>query len=149
MTSDHYITTYNKALDLISRREHSAFELKQKLYKRYPDQDSEIEEVIHKLIENKLLDDARFAEMYTIARSKKGFGPKKIELELVRKHVKSEYIFQALQVIEDWTQVLNDVLIKKYHNQPIRDYKDLMQRKKFVYNRGFSQDQIESVLSEP
>ena len=67
----------------------------------------------------------------------------------MRIHVKSEYIFQALQVIEDWTQVLNDVLIKKYHNQPIRDYKDLMQRKKFVYNRGFSQDQIESVLSEP
>ena len=35
MTSEIFSEIYNKALDIISRREHSEFELKQKLKKKY------------------------------------------------------------------------------------------------------------------
>ena len=62
---------YNKSLDLISRREHSRGELYVKLIKRYPDAQELINETLDKLNFNKLLDDARFAEMYVMARAKK------------------------------------------------------------------------------
>jgi len=77
MTSEAFAIVYNKALDLVSRREHSRHELMQKLDKRYPETLPIIEEVLEKLVLNKILDDERFAEMYLNSRARKGFGPKK------------------------------------------------------------------------
>ena len=37
MTSEAFTLIYNKALDLVSRREHSRHELLQKLNKRFPE----------------------------------------------------------------------------------------------------------------
>lgn len=39
MTSEAFALVYNKALDLASRREHSRYELMQKLNKRFPETD--------------------------------------------------------------------------------------------------------------
>jgi len=78
MSAEAFIIVYNKALDLVSRREHSRHELMQKLDKRYPNTTSIIEDVLDKLETNKILDDERFAEMYLNSRARKGFGPKKM-----------------------------------------------------------------------
>ena len=67
MNDDLSSLIYNKSLDLISRREHSRGELYIKLIKRYPDAQELINETLDKLNLNKLLDDARFAEMYVMA----------------------------------------------------------------------------------
>jgi regulatory protein len=77
MSSEAFTVIYNKALDLVSRREHSRHELMFKLDKRYPETSPIIEEVLDKLEGNKILDDERFAEMYLNSRARKGFGPKK------------------------------------------------------------------------
>ena len=82
MSDDLSSLIYNKSLDLISRREHSRGELYLKLIKRYADAQELINEKLDKLDHNKLLDDERFAEMYVMARAKKGFGPKRIKMEL-------------------------------------------------------------------
>ena len=81
MTKEAFQLIYNKSLDLISRREHSRYELMQKLNKRYPETRPLIEEVLDKLIVNNILDDERFAEMYINSRARKGFVPKKIDME--------------------------------------------------------------------
>ena len=57
MTSEAFIVVYNKALDLVSRREHSRHELKQKLNKRFPETIPIIEEALDKLLLNNILDD--------------------------------------------------------------------------------------------
>ena len=77
MTSEAFTVVYNKALDLVSRREHSRYELMQKLNKRFPETMPIIEDVLVKLAANNILDDERFAEMYLSSRARKGFGPKK------------------------------------------------------------------------
>ena len=82
MTSEAFTVIYNKALDLVSRREHSQYELIQKLNKRFPETMPIIEEGVKKLAVNNILNDERFAEMYLNSRARKGFGPKKIEMEL-------------------------------------------------------------------
>ena len=56
-----FATIYNKSLDLLSRREHSAFELIQKLKNRYGSSKL-INDAIIRLQESNLLDDQRFAE---------------------------------------------------------------------------------------
>ena len=50
MTSETFALIYNKALDLVSRREHSCYELIQKLNKRFPETMPIIEDVVQKLV---------------------------------------------------------------------------------------------------
>ena len=104
MTSEAFIIVYNKALDLVSRREHSRHELMQKLDKRFPETMPIIEEALDKLALNNILDDERFAEMYLNSRARKGFGPKKIEMELYSKKVDSILIGNAIEAYENWTE---------------------------------------------
>ncbi len=147
MNEDLSSLIYNKSLDLITRREHSRGELYIKLIKRYPDAQELINETLDKLNFNKLLDDARFAEMYVIARAKKGFGPQRIKMELQQKKVGITEINDAIDAFEGWDEILRYQLDKKY-KQPTQDFKEIMKRKQFLYNRGFSQAQIESVLDQ-
>ena len=78
MNEEFFASVYNKALDIISRREHSEKEIKNKLLKKF-DTSEIIDEVILKLIENNLINNFRYAQMYVHVRKRKGFGPMKIQ----------------------------------------------------------------------
>lgn len=146
MSSEAFTVIYNKGLDLVSRREHSRHELMQKLAKRYPQTSLIIEEALDKLEINKILDDERFAEMYINARARKGFGPKKIEMELNAKCVDSILISNALGVYETWLENAQKELKKKFKDQKPTDYQSKMKQKKFLFMRGFSASIIDKVL---
>ena len=146
MTSETFTIVYNKALDLVSRREHSRHELSQKLNKRFPETMPIIEEALDKLILNNILDDERFVEMYLNARARKGFGPKKIEMELYSKKVDSMLISNAIEAYESWTDNAENELKKKFRGIKPTDYKSTMKQKQFLFNRGFSTQIIERIL---
>ena len=146
MTSEAFIVIYNKALDLLSRREHSRHELKQKLNKRFPETMPIIEEALDKLAINNILDDERFAEMYLNSRARKGFGPKKIEMELYSKKVDSIFIGNAIEAYKSWTENAENELKKKFKGVEPTDYKSKMKQKQFLFNRGFSTQIIERIL---
>ena len=146
MSSEAFTVIYNKGLDLVSRREHSRHELMQKLAKRYPQTSLIIEEALDKLEINKILDDERFAEMYINARARKGFGPKKIEMELNAKCVDSILISNALGVYETWLENAQKELKKKFKDQKPTDYQSKMKQKQFLFTRGFSGSIIDKVL---
>ena len=146
MSSEAFTVIYNKALDLVSRREHSRHELMQKLDKRYPETSPIIEEVLDKLEGNKILDDERFAEMYLNSRARKGFGPKKIEMELYSKKVDSMLIDNAIEAYESWTENAENELKKKFKGVEPTDYNSKMKQKQFLFNRGFSTQIIERIL---
>ena len=146
MTSEAFTVIYNKGLDLVSRREHSRHELMQKLNQRFPETMTIIEEAIDKLSINNILDDERFAEMYLNSRARKGFGPKKIEMELYSKKVDSAFVNSAIEAYENWNENAANELQKKFKgNKPI-DYQSKMKQKQFLYNRGFSSQIIEKIL---
>ncbi len=146
MSSEAFTVIYNKGLDLVSRREHSRHELMQKLAKRYPQTSLIIEEALDKLEINKILDDERFAEMYINARARKGFGPKKIEMELNAKCVDSILISNALGVYETWLENAQKELKKQFKHQKPTDYQSKMKQKQFLFMRGFSASIIDKVL---
>ena len=63
MSDDIFNNIYNKSLDLLSRREHSIKEIKEKLLLRFDDKEI-VNSVLNKLKENNLVNNARFAEAY-------------------------------------------------------------------------------------
>ena len=146
MTSEAFTVVYNKALDLVSRREHSRHELMYKLNKRFPETIPIIEEVLDKLALNNILDDERFAEMYLNSRARKGFGPKKIEMELYSKKVDSLLVGNAIGAYESWTENAENQLKKKFKGVKPTDYQSKMKQKQFLFNRGFSSQIIEQIL---
>ena len=146
MTSELFSAIYNKALDILSRREHSVLELKQKLKKKY-DIEDDIEETISRLKKNNLLNDYRFSESYVVYRKRKGFGPVKISKELESKGVAEVIIFEVLDNEGGWVEAANKAFSKRFKEGPSTDTKTLLKQKNFLYNRGFDFKEIESVLS--
>ena len=146
MTSEAFTVIYNKSLDIVSRREHSRHEVFQKLDKRFPDHIPIIEDVLEKLKLNKIIDDERFAEMYLNSRARKGFGPKKIEMELNAKRVESYLINDAIEAYEGWLENALQELKEKFKGIEPTDYQSKMKQKQFLFNRGFTTQIIERVL---
>ncbi len=127
----------NVAMDYLARRDHSKFELEQKLKLKGFDGDL-IEEALNKLIDEKLLSDARFAQSYIHYRVSKGVGPVKIRHELKQKGINVDVIHQAEeQEAIDWYEMLITVAERKYGTNPVKDFKDKQKRSRFLQQRGF------------
>ena len=136
---------YNKALDLLSRREHSRKELYIKLTKRFDCKD-EINLTLDQLEENNLLCDSRFTEEYVHSRRRKGFGPLKISMELEKKGVKDSLISSEIDKFNDWDKLAELSFKKRFPDGASKNFKELQKQKNCLTNKGFSFYQIESVL---
>lgn len=127
---------------MLSRREHSAFEIRDKLSQR-EFEDSEIEQAINELQQGGWLSDERYAEAYIRMRQQKGFGPVRIAMELSERGVNDSIIDTYLNAQgNSWQQTLQQQYRKKYKNKAIQDYNDKAKRIRFLQYRGFTLDAI-------
>jgi len=134
------------AVKLLSRREHSAFEIRDKLLKRDFDE-AEVEQTIIELQQGGWLSDERFAEAYIRMRQQKGFGPVRIAIELNERGVKDSIVDEYLQADDDaWQQILEQQYLKKYKDKPFEDYNDKAKRIRFLQYRGFTLDIIYQII---
>ena len=146
MNDDAYETIYNKALDIISRREHSQRELSDKLIKKFNIPEL-VDLVIHSLLDKNLINDYRFSEAYVVARKRKGFGPKKIIYELISRGVTENIASEAINQEGGWRDAASKVFNKKFKAGIGKDFKEQNKQKGFLQNRGFSFEEIDSVFS--
>jgi len=134
------------AVRLLSRREHSAFEIRDKLRKRDFDE-KEIAQAIVELQQGGWLSDERFAEAYIRMRQLKGFGPIRIAIELNERGVEEAIVDNYLHASDDdWQQILTEQYQKKYRNKVIEDYNDKAKRIRFLQYRGFNLNAICQVV---
>ena len=145
MNEEFFATVYNKALAIVSRREHSEKELKNKLLEKF-DAPEIIEQVVLKLIENNLINDVRFAEMYVLIRKRKGFGPKKIQFELMARGIDDSISSLVITEEGSWKEAAQKAFNKKFKNGASQEFKERNKQKTFLQNRGFSFEEIDSVL---
>ena len=145
MNDDLYVTLYNKALDILSRREHSEKELTNKLLKKF-DNSKTIDLVIQNLVDKNLVNDHRYSESYIAARKRKGFGPKKIMYELISRGVSEATALQAIDTEGEWKAAALKVFNKKFKQGVGIDFKEVNKQKTFLQNRGFSFEEIDSVF---
>ena len=132
------LTPYNKAIDLLSRREHSQQELRRKLA-RFNFDEAELEQALADLIAAGYLSDERFTESYIRLRAQRGYGPLRIAGELQQRGVATRLIDKYLQPhSEQWVQYAQDTFSKKYPEGLATDYLERMKQLKFMQYRGFS-----------
>jgi regulatory protein len=137
-----------KALDLLSRREHTRAELAQKLKGHEEASSAEIQTLLDTLETQTLLSDERFAEAYCTMRFKKGYGPIRISQELSARGLSDEIVSLTLdQISEDmWLEKAASVYQKKFGRSLPKDHKEKFKQSQFLYYRGFESDQIKALF---
>jgi regulatory protein len=146
MSDDALKAIYNKALDIISRREHSQKELTGKLLNKFSEEEL-VESVINSLVKKNLLNDFRYTEAYVVSRKRKGFGPKKIIYELIARGVMENIAYEAIENEGGWKDAALKAFNKKFKKGKAMDFKELNKQKAFLQNRGFSFEEIDSVFT--
>ncbi len=142
---EEMISLRRSAMDSQSRREHSRYELYNKLRGKFPDCYREtIDTVLDKLEADKLLSDAHFTEAYIRYRKSKGYGPVFIRHHLNGCKVPPEIISEQLYFDDpDWEAILQTLLKKKLPGElPRRGSKEYQKIHRFLLSRGFSMEQV-------
>lgn len=148
MTDDTQKIIYQRAIALLARREHSQHELLLKLKKNGFDLD-QIHFVLHRLVNEGLQSDDRFAENYVLMRARRGFGPLRIQEELRDRGIAATLVAQVLQAQEAlWVERMLQVKQKKFGAHVSLDVPAKLKQMRFLQYRGFTHEQINTAFSE-
>jgi regulatory protein len=141
------VAVRNSALNLLARRDHSRYELQQKLLRRgFAGQT--IDTVLALLVDEQLLDEMRYAESYTRMRAEKGYGPLRIRMELRERGIETGVIARILaDYNEIWSDKLEYAHDKRFGRSQAADSRERGRRMRFLQQRGFSADQINRFLN--
>lgn len=135
----------NKALQLLSRREHGKEELRRKLTATESDADL-VAELLLWLQEQDWLSDERFAQQFVRSKSYSGYGPIRIRMDLRQKGVENTIIERALEQAEvSWLEQARSVWSKKFH-KPAKNWQEKAKQQRFLAYRGFEDKQIRFAL---
>ena len=138
-------STYDKALGLLARREHSARELKAKLAVRGSDA-GEAKSAIERLQEQRYQSDGRFAGSLARQRSGQGYGPRRIAAELKSHGVADAEIRAALDGLDvDWPALAAAQLRRRHGNVPAEAPAERARRAAFLLRRGFDAATVRAV----
>lgn len=146
-------TAYNYALNLLSARPYSTSALYRKLIqKKYSAADAE--GAIRRLVDNGLLNDAKYAEQY--ARSKiltTGTSTRRLQQDLYRKGIKGELATTAIANVIEQEEIDTDALVERVARKKLAqlgDLEPLVLRRRlfgFLARRGYDLDEIKSVVT--
>jgi regulatory protein len=144
--TDQLLDIERVAIRLLAQNEHTVRQLRTKLRKKDYDAES-IETVLEDLQRRNLLSDERFARQYLQMRSRKGFGPVRIEQEMYEKGVSDALISITLEEADiDWPELMQETLGKKYGSGPALNYDERARRARFLEYRGFPASLIRKTL---
>ena len=139
---------FDSALRLLTRREHGAIELCDKLEQK-GFSSKEAKDALESCQRLGLQSDRRFVEHYSHSRIRQGYGPLKINQELKIKGIDSELIQHELQQEQDnWVGYAIKVWQKKSKGKVDLSFDEMQKLQHFLLYRGFSMDIISMVVKE-
>lgn len=140
-----FTDAWASAINALARREHSEYELRQKLGKKFTP--GLLDDLIEALLRDGLLSDERFAQMLCRSRFNRGMGPVRISYELNQHRIRSEWIEQAMGEYERrWVEQLRTLSVRKYGETPPVDYAAWAKQARFFQGRGFTSEQIQQAI---
>lgn len=138
------------AMDCLARREHSFFELKQKLQEKLPHHGiGEIDAELARLRQENLQSDRRFAEAFVRNRQSRGYGYLRIRDELRNRFVAEELIDELLERDPDhWLSQIEGLLLRRLgpHGRLPFGSKEHQRVARFLMARGFPSDLVHRAL---
>lgn len=136
------LTPTQRALGLLTRREHSRRELTRKLLAKGIASD-DVEAVVAKLAGAGWQDDVRFAESLVRWRVSAGYGPIHIRAELATHGLDRETIAAVLETCQvDWTENARDLVRRRYGEGGGGDLKLRRKAADLLMRRGFDATSI-------
>lgn len=126
---------------MLVRREHSVFELTQKLTTKEFDR-VDIEQTLGLLIEQNYQSDERFTVDFIQMRFNQGKGPIKIAVDLRQRGINSFDLS-----MHDFYVLAQQIRVRKFGKQIPDDYKQQAKQKRFLQSRGFDFEQINQAFS--
>jgi regulatory protein len=146
-------TAYDYALNLLSARPYASQALHRKLIqKQYSAADAN--EAIRHLVDNGLLDDAKYAEQY--ARSKMlatGASKRRLTQDLYRKGIKGDVATDAIANVIEQEEIDTDAVIERVARKKLAQLGDLeplvLRRRLFAFlaRRGYDVDEIKRIVA--
>ena len=135
-----------KAMDFLARRDYGRDELARKLaekgYRR-----SVVDDELHRLAEEGLQSDTRFAESFVQSRVNQGKGPVRIRADLRQRGIRDGVIESALEEAAcDWYKLAREERVKKFGEAVPDAFKEKARQMRFLQYRGFEQDHIQSAF---
>jgi regulatory protein len=135
------------ALRLLAIREHSRYELAQKLRRRCACDAESLAQLLDKLQEVGYLNDLRYAEAFSRSAIARGRGPQRIAFELSEHGVAKAIISQVLAAVDtDWCVLASEQRAKKFGREIPTEYKERARQSRFLAARGFYTDTIKAVF---
>ncbi len=139
-------TPVQRALGLLTRREHSRQELLRKLGSSGVSRE-EAEAAIDRLAGDGWQDDGRFAESLVRGRAGAGYGPRHIRAELGTHGLGSEQIGQAMATFEGhWAETARDLVRRRFGPEGPLDPGQRRKATELLLRRGFDGDSIRAAL---
>lgn len=136
-----------RALGLLTRREHSRLELSRKLAVRGVEEQA-AQAVVDQLNEAGWQSDERFAESLLRSRASSGYGPGWVRAELASHGLGAEAIAAAMGAFEgDWDELAVDLLRRRYSLALTGDRDAQRKAADYLLRRGFSMEQVRRALA--
>ena len=146
-------SAYNYALNLLSARPYATRALHRKLIqKQYSAADAD--DAIRRLVDNGLLNDAKYAEQY--ARSKMlstGTSKRRVQQDLFRKGIKGDLATNAIANVIESEEIDPEAVLARVAKKKLAQLGDLepvvLRRRLFAFlaRRGYDVDEIKAVVS--
>jgi regulatory protein len=133
------------AFTLLARRDYATGELRERLERKGFDR-GVVEAAIEALVEERALDDARYASNYVGYHASRGQGPLRIAAELGALGLPADLIDTAVAAGPDWRVAARELRLRKFGPQPPADWPERARQARFLQYRGFSSDHIRSAL---
>lgn len=143
-------TPAQRALGLLTRREHSARELERKLAARGIEP-GEARATVDRMRAAGWQDDARFAELLVRSRASAGHGPLRIRAELATHGLDSEMVAAAVAGFEeasgaDWVELARGLVRRRFGAALTGDRAVQRKAADFLLRRGFSMQQMRAAM---
>lgn len=135
---------YNAMLRLLSRREYSSLELKQKLYQKYTKE--AVDSALQICQERNYQSDKRYAEMLLNHIKNSLYGPIKFQADGIKKGLTSDLIKESVLYI-DWQTIAFEALVKKYKDKEL-DFTDKQKALAYLARRGFLRNHCYEALAQ-
>ena len=133
-------------MNALARREHSVLEIRKKLRLKGCDE-SLVTATVTQLQADGLVSDTRFAEALVRYRRDRGFGPKRIAMELREKGVDEAIIEQWLDHKHTaWLEAAIHVKERKFGASYPDSYDEHARQARFLQYRGFTFEHINHAL---
>ncbi|WP_409074772.1 regulatory protein RecX [Pantoea sp. C3] len=149
----------DRAMRVLGMRDHSREELKRKLqqsvqrtaYMQQKTPETITEEQMEKVLdwcqENGWLNDERFTERFIQSRSRKGYGPQRIRMELTQKGIGRDAIDIAMEETNiDWAECAAQLAERKFGLPLPKEWKEKAKVQRFLQSKGFLSEDIQSIF---